>query len=631
MKILFYSNKFVMGGMENAVYSLASLLNQQGGYEFTFLADEWDNATERMASKYRSLGQVCTLSDGNFESDILVNCSPFKFILPNVKANRTIFWVHTCQLGNIKDLPYRRIVISQSEWHKREIEKIGVKSQVITNVLDEHAIRKLANEPITLPIPEGSKMFLIVARLSPEKGWERAIEFMRRKRNLNHILVVLGGAYGEKGKAIKERLIQILGNRVWFLGETLNPYPYIKRCDYLCSFSDTETYGITTEEAHILGRPAIFNHYPTANDQFIEGFDQWIDKFDENIPSYNFTYSNNKNVQSLCKWQELFHYKKTDSENKVDFYASKPQYFDHIAPVYLKLPERLRGKFYIYEEVIPKAEKLGIKHELGNPRGGLTLVASYTDYQGTNGDIIFMEHGIGHTYSNGHPAYAGGSGKDRVVLFLNQHQLTQEKNEQAYPATYNAIIGTPKLDSVIPRPMNEKKVVCLSFHWDCYVCPETRSSFEYYKRVIPYLAQSKDFKLVMHGHPRSIAEIKSKLGDLNLTFYDDFDEVMKIADVYVNDNSSTMYEFLLTGRPVVVLNDTQYRKHIHHGIRFWDYIPGIQVDRWTDLERIILKTLEDSDEWKKKRAEIVATLYPFLGQASKRASQVITDFIEKER
>jgi hypothetical protein len=58
-------------------------------------------------------------------------------------------------------------------------------------------------------------------------------------------------------------------------------------------------------------------------------------------------------------------------------------------------------------------------------------------------------------------------------------------------------------------------------------------------------------------------------------------EVQRRAAVYVCDNSSSMYEFAATGRPVVVLDLPEgrikgigYRRNINHGLRFWDALFG---------------------------------------------------------
>jgi hypothetical protein len=310
--------------------------------------------------------------------------------------------------------------------------------------------------------------------------------------------------------------------------------------------------------------------------------------------------------------------------NKLDFYASEIHYFDHIIPIWNMLPNKYKGIFNVSLEVFDKRRLSYNEFKLGKPTDNLTLVASYKDYCMTKGKVIFMEHGIGHNYGNGHPAYVGGRDKDRVVLFLNQHALSQNTNLKAYPNTPSEIIGTPKTDSIKPMPThNDKPIVCISFHWDCFVCNNTRSAYYYYKDILSELAQSKEFTLIAHGHPR---RNDSEMELLGIKFYSDLAEIMKIADIYVNDNSSSMYEFALTGKPVIVLNCPLYDRNRDTGIRFWQYILGKQVNSPNELKPTILSVIRN-DTFKYKREEILHTLYPFRYVSTDRAVEVILEYL----
>lgn len=315
--------------------------------------------------------------------------------------------------------------------------------------------------------------------------------------------------------------------------------------------------------------------------------------------------------------------------NKLDFYASEVHYFDHIVPVWNKLGKEYKGIFYVSEDVMKKrlgAKKVG---QVGLPTSNITLVASYKDYLMTKGEVILMEHGIGHNYGNRHPAYVGGLRKERVVLFLNQHHLSQDANDLAYPKTLGKVIGTPKMDTVkrVENWHKEKPVVCISFHWDCQVCPNTRSAFYYYKGILTLLSKAKEYTLIAHGHPRGDWSYIKQLG---IPFYEDISEVFEIADIYANDNSSTMYEFIAAGKPVVVLNCPLYDRNANTGIRFWKYIGGIQVNKPSELHNAILETIR-IDPYKDIREQIATDLYPFYPKASKRASEVITEFLNDRK
>lgn len=313
---------------------------------------------------------------------------------------------------------------------------------------------------------------------------------------------------------------------------------------------------------------------------------------------------------------------------KIDLYASNSHFLDHMLPIWNKLPDEYRGKFFIPNTLLNRANKLGITATVGVPVQNITLVSSWGDYRKTKGPVVYMEHGIGNTYNNGHPSYAGGAGKDRVVLFLNQHELTQEKNLKTYPKVKNVVVGTPKMDTVEVRHVKDR-VVCLSFHWDCKVVPETRSAFNYYRIAIPKLIKHDGFKLIMHAHPHMNGEWQKQFKRLGVKFYDDFADVLKIADVYVIDNSSTMFEFAAAGRPIVALNCPFYRKNVNHGIRFWDYIPGPQVDLLKDLIPTIEHTLDFPHEWDERRNEIVNKLYPYRGQSTQMAVDAIVELLKK--
>jgi hypothetical protein len=309
----------------------------------------------------------------------------------------------------------------------------------------------------------------------------------------------------------------------------------------------------------------------------------------------------------------------------IDFYASERHYIDHVAPVWNALDSEDKGRFIVPNELIYSyARAAGVRAVIDEPGRNLTLVASYGDYKKTKGPVVYMEHGIGHSYSNNHPSYAGGSGKDRVILFLCQHHLTAEKNKKAYPKAKVAIIGTPKLDKIKPRGI-EKNVVAVSWHWDCQIAPETRSALPHFKPILKQLQAAKDIELIGHAHPRVTFNrtLQKIYKELKITYVHEFSEVLERADIYVIDNSSSAYEFAASGRPVIHLNAPWYRKEVNHGIRFWEYLPGPTVDKVGEVLPLIRKMLKQPDLYEAQRAEVVKELYPNLGKASKAAAKEI--------
>jgi len=337
----------------------------------------------------------------------------------------------------------------------------------------------------------------------------------------------------------------------------------------------------------------------------------------------------------------------------VDAFARRQHYIDHIAPVWNALKKEMRGKFYIPAHLETYALAKGIEnlviapkigHDVMNvfPDGlGPIIVAAYGDMifavrRVPQRTIIFMEHGVGITFGK-HPGYAGGGGtRKRIDLFLNQNERVQALNQKAFPRTPGVVIGTPKLDALSAKKYQDtngkKPVVCVSFHWNgVEVTPEAGNAFRHFAGILPELAKRKDFKLIGHGHPRYRFVLDSFYYENGIEAVWDFEEVMRRADVYVNDSSSTLYEFCITGKPVVILNAPEFRKHKQWGVRFWDYTDiGPQVDDPADLLEAIQSQVRAAkggeDPYAKARRKAVRELYPHRGRSAKRAARAIEEF-----
>jgi hypothetical protein len=307
--------------------------------------------------------------------------------------------------------------------------------------------------------------------------------------------------------------------------------------------------------------------------------------------------------------------------------ARERQFVDHLAPVWLKLPDALKDTFYVADKALQEhAATRGVHAVIGRTPPGMTaLVASFGDYNRTTGPVILMEHGIGHKYSD-HGSYAGGAGKERVVLYLATNRVTKQHHLDTYPDTPVEIIGVPKMDTVKPRPATGR-VVCISFHWDCKVSHESRSAFDYYRNFLHGYAKDDRYTLIGHAHPRpswqpKLQEFMEKRG---IPFLTSFEEVLDQADVYITDNSSTGYEFAAAGRHTIHLNAPWYRRHVETGIRFWDYLPGPMVDSPRELPRTIVDVLDNPDKWENQRKTVVRQLYPNFsrGTAAQKAADAI--------
>ncbi len=330
-----------------------------------------------------------------------------------------------------------------------------------------------------------------------------------------------------------------------------------------------------------------------------------------------------------------------DSRVSIDFYAQAAHYFDHLETICKAMPDYLRGKFYVLSQIGAHSRSKKIRTYLmpshlkvvqSLRKGtGPVVVAGIEDAKTAYaaGRIPFLvDHGVGQTYIDStHPSYARGKGRDFVGLFIVPNEWCERENKKGCPEVPTAIVGCPKLDPWHNRPAkkrNNSPVVCVSFHWDCSISVETRGAFDYFKDILPELAKSTEFELVGHAHPRLAKIAYPFYHKHGIRILKTFDDVLNEADVYITDNSSTLYEFADLDRPVVVLNPPWFRRDIHHGLRFWECADvGVQCERPEDLKEAILKAIEDPQEIADRRREIMCDVYPFKGNSSQLAVQAI--------
>jgi len=300
--IVFYSRAFYTGGMENAVYNLIRLLNKTKEYKITVAFRECNDKTEKMLNKLSTVAKVVSVQGNNLTCDVLINCDRKDFELPMINAKKTIHWFSSCLIQNIENIQGK--VISQSNYHQLRLDRLKIKSTVIGNALDVGYICEQAQEKVDFGRIGDETIYLVVSRISHEKGFTRIIEFMMKNiKSENCRLFIIGGVTSDKNLEIKALVDRYLRNKVVYLGELDNPYPYILQADYILCLSDSEIYGLVSEEAHILGKQVIFNRYETANDQFLRNFDMWYDMpINKSLNKINYDFVKQNNDRFI-KWK----------------------------------------------------------------------------------------------------------------------------------------------------------------------------------------------------------------------------------------------------------------------------------------------------------------------------------------
>ena len=318
---------------------------------------------------------------------------------------------------------------------------------------------------------------------------------------------------------------------------------------------------------------------------------------------------------------------------QVDFYASQPHYLDHILPIYGHLPDTCRGELLAH----PSVPRAADRYTAGlQPSPNPVVVAGQVDLRkAVRRPVVFVEHGAGQTYNSPNIAYAGGPGRGRVNLFLCPNEQTAAKNQATYPNIPAVVVGSPWLETLHRRRQASSRAgrtVTLSFHFDSRLWPETCYALPHYRDALPQIIaelENAGWRVLGHGHPKGWSEFSRLWRDLGVEAMRDFTDVVEQTDVYVCDNSSTLFEAAALDIPVVLLNAPWFRRDIEFGLRFWEWAGiGPQVDHPSQLVPAIVDT--DSDRYTTVRGQMRSDVYHRIEGAAAMAASAIVDKIGLE-
>ena len=109
-----------------------------------------------------------------------------------------------------------------------------------------------------------------VARLSGEKGIDRAIEALHNSNRSNLRYYIVGD--GPQRSALIDLVSRYgMGNQVFFLGEQKNPYRFMLNADYLLVPSLHEAAPMVFDEAKVLGLNVISTNTTSAIEMISDG------------------------------------------------------------------------------------------------------------------------------------------------------------------------------------------------------------------------------------------------------------------------------------------------------------------------------------------------------------------------
>lgn len=333
----------------------------------------------------------------------------------------------------------------------------------------------------------------------------------------------------------------------------------------------------------------------------------------------------------------------------LDFFAQRQHYIDHLAPIWNALPPERRRLFHTTEDLASYAW-----HSLHDARvvmvDGYTpsgnnpiLCAAYGDMsraaRNPERKIITIEHGTGHGFGTAAYPNATKGRRDLVDLALMPNEYTARLS-RAVRSTRCEVIGTPKMDEWLygqdpsifyKGPRSNPPVIAIAFHWgDRHANPpESGSAFEHYQGILAELA--KRYKVIGHGHPLESPACRQIFEEAGIEWVSNLREVFHRADILVNDLSSILYEFIVLGKPVIVLNAPWFRRDVQWGIRFWDYSDaGINVEGPDELFAALDRTIaEYGTICAQERRQAIADLYPYPGYSAQRAADVLVKYLEE--
>ena len=182
------------------------------------------------------------------------------------------------------------------ESFKQTYLKNTTEKQVIYNYIDAQNVLNKAESELDVEFDTNKTSLLTVARLVPQKALDRLIKVHQKliEEGVNHNIYIIGDG------PEKERLQQLIKDSkvektVKLLGKKENPYPYMKKADYICLLSHYEGYPMTLVEAKILNKNILVTD--TAAIETVENYRKA--KIFEN--SENGIYEGLKNILAMPK------------------------------------------------------------------------------------------------------------------------------------------------------------------------------------------------------------------------------------------------------------------------------------------------------------------------------------------
>lgn len=202
------------------------------------------------------------------------------YVLNEIRANNKIQWVHF----DINEINFDKKFAKKSYPKFDRMVVVSRKAQKALNDVFPHLktecfilptpIEKVINQSKTDTVFYRKDRFQLVTigRLTMQKGPDIAVHISKRLKDSGFSFewhfVGGGEMYDELTHMIKKMGL----NEIFFLeGEQINPYRFLPEADLYVQPSRHEGYGLTIQEAKIIGLPIICTDFAGADEQIING------------------------------------------------------------------------------------------------------------------------------------------------------------------------------------------------------------------------------------------------------------------------------------------------------------------------------------------------------------------------
>ena len=264
-EIVFYIPSIYIGGTTLALLNLIKKLNKKVFVVYN------KNKNDIILNEFKKYSTIIKIEAEEIKCQTFVYCHLGGRV--NLKAKKIIQWVHTAVEDYNYDFKKREadIWVTVSKEAKKQLDnRFNVNSKVIYNILND--VNTLSNEYI-VDEKEEDLILVTISRLSKEKGLDRMILFDKElnKRDINYKWYIIGE--GKEKKYLQDNMNK---ESTVFLGELINPYPYLKISDYGIMLSDRESYCLFVAEARTLNVPVIVTNWNGVEEQVVNKSNGYI-------------------------------------------------------------------------------------------------------------------------------------------------------------------------------------------------------------------------------------------------------------------------------------------------------------------------------------------------------------------